>query len=652
MGLTMALPIKAQNNNSIASKHTLDNVVITGVSSPKRLSATAPVHILDKETISRLGVTDIADALHRIPGITLRDYGGAGGMKTVSVRGFGTQHTGVSYDGIALSDCQTGDIDVSRYSLENTESIALTVGDNDDIFIPARNAAYAAMLHINTITAPSKDKRPHLETQIKVGSFGYVSPFIRYRQSFNGNLALTVAGEYTYAENDYPFTLKNLTIETHEKRTNNIMNSAHGEVAFSWRIDMNKSLDGKIYYYDNDRQLPGQVRYYTNLSGENLHDRNAFAQLQYKVWGWHDLSLKINAKYNWASSEYTDKTYQGGINDASYWQREAYASACLLYTPGKKLAFDYSADYIFNNLNSSLKTDTRPYRHTILQSVTARYRTGNFTAMARLLYSLYFNNAQYGESARDAKRLSPSVSLSYKLLKDEDLYIRLSYKNIFRAPTFNESYFYHYGSTDLLPESTDQLNIGMTWKHLYGHASYIKLSADTYLNKVKDKIVAVPFNMFVWTNINVGKVIGHGVETEVTLSHNFNKSHSLLITANYGLQRSENKTNKASPYYGNQIAYTPEHQGSAAINYENPWVNITIHGYGMSHRFTNNEHYQGSRVDGYVEIGMTAYRKWKLWIGEIEVRADIKNLLNKQYEIVSHYPMPVRSWELSIKYKF
>lgn len=204
MGLTMALPIKAQNNDSIASKHTLDNVVITGVSSPKRLSATAPVHILDKETISRLGVTDIADALHRIPGITLRDYGGAGGMKTVSVRGFGTQHTGVSYDGIALSDCQTGDIDVSRYSLENTESIALTVGDNDDIFIPARNAAYAAMLHINTITAPSKDKRPHLETQIKVGSFGYVSPFIRYRQSFNGKLALTVAGEYVYAENDYP----------------------------------------------------------------------------------------------------------------------------------------------------------------------------------------------------------------------------------------------------------------------------------------------------------------------------------------------------------------------------------------------------------------------------------------------------------------
>lgn len=648
----MAIPAVAHDNDSIAVKHTLDNVVITGTASQKKLSATAPIHIIDKEAIGRLGVTDIADALHRMPGITLRDYGGAGGMKTVSVRGFGAQHTGVSYDGIALSDCQTGEIDVSRYSLENTESIALTIGDNDDIFIPARNAAYAAMLNISTITPPDNDSRPHLETQIKTGSFGYISPFIRYRQSFNGKLALTASGEYVYAENDYPFTLRNLTLVTREKRTNNMMNSGHGEVALSWRINEGQSLNGKIYYYDNDRQLPGQVRYYTNLSGENLHDRNAFAQIQYKVWGWHDLSLKLNAKYNWASSEYKDETYRNGINDASYWQREAYTSTSLLYTPNTKLAFNYSADYIFNNLNSSLKTDTRPYRHTILQSATARYRSSRFTIMGRLLYSLYFNAAKYGNSARDAKRLSPSVSMSYKLLRGEDLYIRLSYKNIFRAPTFNESYFYHYGSTDLLPENTDQLNAGLTWRHSYGQGSYLKLSADAYLNKVKDKIVAVPFNMFVWTNINVGKVIGHGIETEATLSHTFNQRHSLLITANYGLQRSENKTNEASPYYGNQIAYTPEHQGSAAINYENPWVNITIHGHGMSHRYTNNEHYQGSRVGGYVEMGLTAYRAWKLWKGELEIRADIKNLLDKQYEIVSHYPMPGRSWQASIKYKF
>ena len=77
-----------------------------------------------------MGVTDVADALHRIPGVTLRDYGGAGGMKTVSVRGFGAKHTGVSYDGIMLSDCQSGEIDLSRYSLDNVDQLSLVIGDN------------------------------------------------------------------------------------------------------------------------------------------------------------------------------------------------------------------------------------------------------------------------------------------------------------------------------------------------------------------------------------------------------------------------------------------------------------------------------------------------------------------------------------------
>lgn len=657
MAATVALasitPATAQNSNdSIAEGRMLGDVVVTGRGSHDAASTTAPLKIISRETITRLGITDIADALHRLPGVTLRDYGGAGGMKTVSVRGFGARHTGVSYDGIALSDCQTGEIDLSRYSLDNVENVSLVVGDNDDIFIPARNAAYAAMLSINTMAPPTGDLTPHITAQIKTGSFGYVSPFIRYSQNFSDKFAFTASGEYVYAENDYPFRLRNINITTRERRANNRMNSARGEAGFVWHVDDRNRIDGKIYYYDNDRQLPGQVRYYTNIGGETLHDRNAFAQIRYRTWNNRNLSLKLNAKYNWASSEYKDTTYADGINDASYWQREAYASACLLYTPTAAWALDYSADYIFNNLNSSLKTDTKPYRHTVLQSATARYKNARLTVMARMLYSLYLNGSKTGASAKDMRRLSPSVSMSYKIMREEDLYLRLSYKNIFRAPTFNESYFYHYGSTNLQPESTDQLNIGMTWRHDYKQASYINMTFDGYVNHVKDKIVAVPYNMFVWTNINVGKVIGHGIEAEATLKHNFNRLYSILATANYGWQKAENRTDKASPYYGNQIAYTPEHQGSIAVGFENPLVNMSIHGYGMSHRYSNNEHYDGTRIAGYAEIGVTAYRKFKLSKGEIEIRGDVKNLLDKQYEIVSHYPMPGRSWQVTVNYEF
>ena len=167
MAALACVPAAAQRNDSIAEGKTLTGVTITENARRNSVSATAPVRLLDSEAMLRLGVTDIADALHRLPGVTLRDYGGGGGMKTVAVRGFGAQHTGVSYDGLALSDCQTGEIDVSRYSIENAASIALTIGDNEDIFIPARNAAFASMLSINTMLPPSADLKPHVTAQIK-----------------------------------------------------------------------------------------------------------------------------------------------------------------------------------------------------------------------------------------------------------------------------------------------------------------------------------------------------------------------------------------------------------------------------------------------------------------------------------------------------
>lgn len=644
--------VMAQSDSIAQKSSMLDNVDVISSRKAREVGSTAPLHVLAQEQFARLGVTDIADALHRLPGITLRDYGGAGGLKTVSVRGFGAQHTGVSYDGVLLSECQGGEIDVARYSLDNVAHLSLTIGDNDDIFIPARNASSVATLSITTIAPPSSDLRPHLTAQLRTGSFGYVSPYLNYGQNFSDRFAFSVTGEYIYAENDYPFTLHNASIVTRERRTNSLMNQGHGELNFVWRMNALNQLSGKVYYYDNDRQLPGQVRYYTNISKEQLHDRNAFAQLRYLGRLGERASLKWIAKYNWAASEYVDGLYPDGVKDASYWQREAYTSACFLYVPSANWAFDYSADYSFNNLNSSLSTDTRPYRHAVLQSATAKYTNGRITAMARLLYSLYMNGAKDGPGARDMKRLSPSVSVSYKLQADRDLYIRASYKNIFRTPTFNESYFYHYGSTDLLPESTDQWNVGLTWRTAKASGTVAQFTADAYINHVKDKIVAVPYNMFVWTNINVGKVLSRGCDITANLEHRFaGTSHVLLFAANYSYQRVENRTNSESPYYGNQLAYIPVHSGSATLGYENPWINLSMHATAVSKRYANNEHYDGTDVSGYVESGITAYRNFAVGRHAFEVRADVKNIFNRQYEVVSHYPMPGRSYQITLNYK-
>lgn len=453
-------------------------VEVEGDRGSKTVTSTAPEYILSREKLNVMGVTDIADALHRLPGINVRDYGGAGGLKTVSVRGFGAAHTGVIYDGVMLSDCQSGKIDLSRYSLDNLGSVSMVIGDNSDIFIPAKAASSAATVILSSVSLPEPgDHGMKLRAQIKGGSFGMVNPYFRIGKSLGDRVSASFTADYTYAENDYPFTLHNGKIVTREKRTNSRMNSVHTEAAFKWRLSDAGSLSGKVYYYDNDRQLPGAVILYNPECHERLRDRNFFGQLSYASVSGGSLSWKLTGKFNWDASLYhdADGKYPGGVYDEDYWQRELYFSGMLLWTRGAWAA-DYSADYAYNNLSSNQPDDVRPYRHSVLQSLTARYKTGRFMATGRALLSVYDNRTHTGESARNATKLSPSVSLSFRPFESDLFYIRASYKNIFRMPTFNESYFFHMGSTSLRPESTDQVNLGITWQTSAG--SWLKDATD------------------------------------------------------------------------------------------------------------------------------------------------------------------------------
>ena len=259
--------------------HRLEGVEVFETRAQRQIASAVPLHSLSSSDFLTQGISSLTDALNRIPGITVRDYGGAGGMKTVSVRGFSAKYTGVVYDGLALSDCQTGETDLSRYSLHSVSNISLTVGDGSDIFQPARQSAYPALLSIETFTDRTNDTQAHWTGQVEGGSFGFVSPYLRYRQSLSKHFDISALGEYTYAENDYPYTLYNLKEVIHQRRSNSRMNSGHGELNLGWYPSSFSSWRLKAYYYDNDRLLPGIAKYYTTISGETLRDRNFFTQL-------------------------------------------------------------------------------------------------------------------------------------------------------------------------------------------------------------------------------------------------------------------------------------------------------------------------------------------------------------------------------------
>ncbi|WP_304472735.1 TonB-dependent receptor, partial [uncultured Muribaculum sp.] len=74
----------------------IKNITVVGKPSSKSLTSAVPQQTLTADQISRLGITDMGDAVRRFSGANVKDYGGIGGLKTVSVRNMGAAHTAVS----------------------------------------------------------------------------------------------------------------------------------------------------------------------------------------------------------------------------------------------------------------------------------------------------------------------------------------------------------------------------------------------------------------------------------------------------------------------------------------------------------------------------------------------------------------------------
>ena len=77
----------------------LDSVLVVSHRVSSSVKEGKPVQQMDREAIERLGLQNLSDVVKRFAGANVRDYGGIGGMKTVSVRNLGAHHTAVSYDG-------------------------------------------------------------------------------------------------------------------------------------------------------------------------------------------------------------------------------------------------------------------------------------------------------------------------------------------------------------------------------------------------------------------------------------------------------------------------------------------------------------------------------------------------------------------------
>lgn len=636
-----------QNKDTIHTQH-IDEVTVTAQVIPSVSRSAAPLQVMTDVDMERIGVLSVSDAVRRFAGVSLKDYGGIGGVKTVSVRGLGDQHTAVLYDGVAFSDSQSGAIDIGRFSLDNVSFISLNIGQSDDIFQSAKAFASAGTLNIKTSSPNFGNKNFQGQVGIKTGSWGYFDPsaFLAYRIS--PLWATTLNGSWQRADGNYPFKFNNGQHEEKRKRYNSDVNTWRTELNVYGDLKKAGKLQLKASFYDSQRGLPGAVISDNIEANEQIKNRDFFAQANYEKIFDTKFSLKGFVKFSRFYNKYTDKDakYPDGFLLDKYTQTEYYTSATLLYRPINFLSVSLAQDYAYNKLRSNFIDQQYPYRNTSLTALNVQTSTKRITATLGVLGSYIAENVRQGDRPDDKKRLSPSFSVSYNPF-DIGLRFRASYKDIYRVPTFNEMYYFRLGNTDLRPETSKQYNVGSTFVQSFGEMfPLFNISVDGYINKVKDKIVIVAAAPLVLKMMNLDNVTIKGLDVSVSTQANLSSDLQLFLSGSYSYQSSKDDKTKS------QIPYTPEHSGSGSVGFENPWLNITYSFVISGKRYSQIDHTAGSRIDAYYDQSISVNRTFSLRDSKIRLQAELLNLSNKNYEIIKGYPMPGRSFRVSTIFIF
>lgn len=657
LALCIWLPAHAGIQDTL---QTSENIIEEIEVQARRLScevlSTTPEQTMRGETMRALAIQNAADAMRHFAGTTVKDYGGIGGLKTVSVRGLGATHTAVSYDGVIMGNCQAGQIDLGRFPSSRLGRISLHVGQSDNMTSSARALASGSLVSMNTPTPQWNDKPYHIEASMTGGSFGLCNPSIAYAQKLGNHTWTSISSDFSTAHGRYPYTLVNGYQTSTEYRNNTNITQFSGEWSLQHEFDDGSHIDTKVYYYDSERGLPGAVILYNHHSTERLADRNIFAQTQYtKQWS-HQWQLNALAKYTYGWNRYTDTNvkYTEGKQIDENLQNEYYTAATLLYRPTLTWSLSLAQDIFINTLSNNLPSCPFPIRYTSLTALQAQYRNEWLRIRGILLGTIARETIQDDDRVRiqnskfKSQELSPTLSASVRPFSYIPLFVRLMYKESFRMPTFNDLYYFRSGNKDLRPERAHEYNVGVTWQApQMRFTESFTFSIDTYFNDVSDKIVAFP-TTYVWKMANYGHVHITGIDATLSALCHITPTIALNIGTSYTLQHAIDVTNSNASGYRLQLPYTPLHSGSTRLLLTTPWINMGYSMIAASERYSMSEHIDRYRIAPYMDHSFTISRTFTLRTVSLTAQAEATNITNAQYEVIQYYPMPGRQFKLSL----
>ncbi len=666
IGLLLIVILLSTNTSftqEVADSLRLPELVVTAPT----LTETIPSQKLSGQDLKSLNSFSVADAIRYFSGIQLKDYGGIGGLKTVDIRSMGTHHMGVFYDGIQLGNAQNGQIDLGKFSLDNIESVTLYNGQKSTVFQPAKDFGSSGSIYLRTrYPRFDNEEQYNLRLILRTGSFGLINPSLLWEHKVSPTISSSFNTEWVRAHGKYKYNYKRvhpitgeIVYDTTAIRQNGDVEALRIETAL-YGIIAEGSWNMKSYFYISERGIPGAIVNNVWQRSQRQWDRNFFIQGSYQKSISSKYDVLVNGKYANDYMRYLNPDTTLLYIDNSFVQQEAYLSLVNKYELLKNWDISLATDFQWNRLHSNMDGLATPTRYTTLLALATAIDLGKTKMQGSLLTTLVNDRTTDGVNRSkdnlDKSMYSPALFFSYKPFSEYDLNLRAFYKYIFRLPTFNDLYYTDIGCTNLEPEYTQQYNVGVQYNQNYlnGVIRQWSIQADTYYNRVTNKIIAVPKGngMYRWMMMNLGQVEIKGVDISVSTASVPLVDWLLTLKLNYTYQEAIDLTRRTNKElekltYGGQIAYIPWHSGSLATGlHYNQWqLNYSFIYVGERYRASANTPENHEQPWYTSDLSLT--RSFNLNRLNNKISLEINNLFSQNYEVILNYPMPKRNYKIT-----
>ncbi len=586
--------------------------------------------IFDKGDIAN--AIELSEIISTAPGVFIKNYGGLGGLKTVSIRGTSSAQTLITLNGMPINSMQNGGFDLSELPLGIIDKIEVVRGGQSAI---AGSNAIGGIVNLST----NIDKIQKISASATYTSFDEKQLSANY--NFNiSNLHFSTFAGATQSPGDYPFEFEQFG----ESKTIRRKNASFSDYFFSVANQFNgNSIDFKsnLIAKTSKRGVPGAV-----LQGRieaeraTLKEDKIIATASIDKTTGSNSTLKFDALYKLARIDFSDVDLPA-IN--SYSTNNKFNSDDIILL---------SSYRIFNE-NGSLSA-TVGVAYSILRgdmldpNVNGKVDrlNPNIAISYENIFPIQSDLLSFTSSVRadffndNSPAISPMLGVNYRI-SGADMLCRSQISYNFRMPNFNEMYYLNYGTSDLKPERSTNLSLGLS-KSMFG---LLNFDISTFYIETKEQIVSVPKSPISWSAENIDKTRQYGVE--LSLIAELKQININKLGFNWTLMNAINRT-KNGLYYNKHLPFVPLEIMNGMIEIDLCYAICSLDCEYSSFRYIYPSNDKTFLLPEYFLLNAGISVPVKFANVESRVRFDVKNIFNESYWVINNYPMPGRQFLLGI----